>query len=137
MKSQLGWEPIASNSTDGSDLFSSQRNPKNISRYSVRVLGSNILPSKSVKNLGISLDRNLTMSTQISKTKQMCFTSASNKIRQGMSDIGILENICVSLIVKLYLLWQHGFIQFTQGSNPEYLIHNQYKSQTHYRSEEI
>ena len=55
--------------------FSSRRNLKNISSCSVRVLESNIFPSKSVRNFGISMDRNLTMSTQISKTIQMCFTS--------------------------------------------------------------
>ena len=42
--------------------------------YSVHVLEINILPSKTLMNLGISMDRDLTMSTQISKTKQMCFT---------------------------------------------------------------
>ena len=55
--------------------FSSPRNLKNIPSYSVRVLESNIFPSKSVRNLGISMHRDLTMSTQISKTIQMCFTS--------------------------------------------------------------
>ena len=46
------------------------RNLKNIQNYSVRVLESNIFPSKSVRNLGISMDRDLTTSTQISKTIQ-------------------------------------------------------------------
>ena len=46
--------------------FSSRRNLKNISGYSVRVLESNIFPSKPVKNSGISMDV-LTMSTQIIK----------------------------------------------------------------------
>ena len=55
--------------------FSSRQNLKNILTYSVLVLESNIFPSKSVRNLGISMDRDLTMSTQISKTIQMCFTS--------------------------------------------------------------
>ena len=55
--------------------FSSHRNLKNIPSYSVRVLESNIFPSKSVRNLGISMDRDLGMSTQISKTIQMCFIS--------------------------------------------------------------
>ena len=55
--------------------FSSRRNLKNIPSYSVRVLESNIFPSKSVRNLGISMDRDLTTSTQISKTIQMCFIS--------------------------------------------------------------
>ena len=55
--------------------FSSLRNLKNISSYSVRVLESNIFPSKPVRNLGISMNKDLTMSTQISKTIQMCFTS--------------------------------------------------------------
>ena len=55
--------------------FSFRWNLKNIPSYTVRVLGSNIFPSKPVRNLGISMDRDLTMSTQISKTIQMCFTS--------------------------------------------------------------
>ena len=46
--------------------FSSRRNLKNILSLSVHVLESNILPSKSVKNSEISMDRYLTMSTQIS-----------------------------------------------------------------------
>ena len=37
--------------------FSSHRNLKNIPSYSVRVLESNISPSKSVKYMGISMDR--------------------------------------------------------------------------------
>ena len=55
--------------------FFSRRNLKNIPNYSVRVLECNIFPLKSVRNLGISIDRDLTMSTQISKSIQMCFTS--------------------------------------------------------------
>ena len=55
--------------------FSFCRNLKNISSFSVRVLESNIFLSKSVRNLGISMDRDLMMSTQISKTIQTCFTS--------------------------------------------------------------
>ena len=66
--------------------FSSRRNLKNIPSYSVRVLENNILLSKSVRNLGISMDRDLTMSTQISKTIQMCFTS----LRQVRSIKGCL-----------------------------------------------
>ena len=82
--------------------FSSRRNLKNIPSYSVRVLESNILLSKSVRNLGISMDRDLTMSTQIPKTTQVCFTSASNKIHQGTFDSGLLEDTCISLSVKSY-----------------------------------
>ena len=82
--------------------FSSRRNLKNIPSYSVRVFESNILPSKSVRNLGISMDRDLTMATQISKTIQMCYTSASNKIQQGMFDNGLLENTCIGLSFKSY-----------------------------------
>ena len=55
--------------------FSSRRKLENILRYSSRVLRNNILTSQSVKKLGISMDRDLKMSTQISKTIQMCFTS--------------------------------------------------------------
>ena len=54
--------------------FPSRRNLKNISRCFVRVFKSNIFPSKSLRNLGISMDRDLTMSMQISKTIQTCFT---------------------------------------------------------------
>ena len=55
--------------------FSSRRNLKNILSYYVHVLESNIFPSKSVRNLGISMDRDLMLSTQISKTIQIFFTS--------------------------------------------------------------
>ena len=82
--------------------FSSCRNMKNNPSYSVCVLKSNIFPSKSVRNLGISMDRDLTMSTQISKTIQTCFTSAPNKIHQGMFDNGLLEDTCFGLSFKSY-----------------------------------
>ena len=55
--------------------FYSLQNLQIFPSYSVRVLESNIFPSKSVKNFVISIDRDLTMSTQISKTIQTCFTS--------------------------------------------------------------
>ena len=82
--------------------FTSHWNLENFPSYSVRVLESNIFPSKSVRNLGISMDRDLTMSTQISKTIQMCFTSASTKIHQRMFDNGLLEKTCVGLSSKSY-----------------------------------
>ena len=82
--------------------FSSRRNLKDIPSYSFRVFESNILPSKSVRNLGISMDKDFTVSTQISKTIQTCFTSASNKIHQGMFDNGHLENTCIGLSFKSY-----------------------------------
>ena len=75
MKALHGWKPIASSSTVTEMIwFFSLRNLKNVPSYSVRVLESNIFPSKSVRNLGISMDRDLTVSTQISKTIQRCFT---------------------------------------------------------------
>ena len=48
--------------------ISSRRNLKNIPSYSVRVLESNILSSKSMRNLGVSMNKDLTMPAQISKT---------------------------------------------------------------------
>ena len=44
--------------------FSSLRNLKNIPSYSVRVLGSNIFPSKAVKNSEISMDVTMTSRCQ-------------------------------------------------------------------------
>ena len=80
--------------------FSSRWNLENIPNYSVRVLESNIFPSKSLRNFEISMDRDLTMSTQISKTIQMCFTS----LRQIRSIKGCLtmkfENTCIGLSFK-------------------------------------
>ena len=55
--------------------FFFRRNLKNIPSCFDRLLKSNIFPSESVRNLGISIERNLTMSMQISKTIQTCFTS--------------------------------------------------------------
>ena len=55
--------------------FSSRRNLKNIPSYSVRVIESNMFPSKSVRNMRLSMDRDFTMSKQRSETIQMCFTS--------------------------------------------------------------
>ena len=41
--------------------FSSRQSLKNIPSYSVRLLDSNILPSKAVRYLALSMDRDLTM----------------------------------------------------------------------------
>ena len=79
--------------------FSFRRNFENISSYSVRVLGSNIIPSKSVRNLGIHMDRNLTMSRQILKTIQMCFTFALTKTHQGMFDNELLETLASASVL--------------------------------------
>ena len=81
--------------------FSSRRNLKNIPSYSVRVLESNIFPSKSVRNLGISMDRDLTMSTQISKTIQMCFTSL-RQIRsiKGCLTMDSLKTLASALVLS-------------------------------------
>ena len=81
--------------------FSSRRNLKNIPSYSVRVLESNIFPSKSVRNLGISMDRDLTMSTQISKTIQMCFTSLC-QIRsiKGCLTMDSLKTLASALVLS-------------------------------------
>ena len=81
--------------------FSSRRNLKNIPNYSVRVLESNIFPSKSVRNFGISMDRDLTMSTQISKTIQMCFTSL-RQIRsiKGCLTMDSLKTLASALVLN-------------------------------------
>ena len=100
--SWMGANCLKLNSEKTEVIWFSCRNLKNIPSYSVCVLKSNIFPSISVRNLGISMDRDLTMSTQISKTIQTCFTSASNKIHQGMFDNGLLENTCISLSFKSY-----------------------------------
>ena len=82
--------------------FSSRWNLKNIPSYSVRVLESNIFPSKSVRNLKISMDRDLTMSTQISKTIQMCFTSL-RQIRslKGCLTMDSLKTLASALVSNL------------------------------------
>ena len=81
--------------------FSSRWNLKNIPSYSVRVLESNIFPSKSVRNLGISMDRDLTMLTQISKTIQMCFTSL-RQIRsiKGCLTMNSLKTLTSALVLS-------------------------------------
>ena len=81
--------------------FSSRRNLKNIPSYSVRVLESSIFLSKSVRNLGISMDRDLTMSTQISKTIQMCFTFLS-QIRsiKGCLTMDSLKTLASALVLS-------------------------------------
>ena len=87
--------------------FSSCRNLENIPSYSVRVLKSNIFPSKYVRNLGISMDRDLTMSTQISKTIQMCFTS----LRQIRSIKGCLTRDSLKTLASALVL-----IRFDYGN---------------------
>ena len=57
--------------------FSSRQNLKSIPSYFVRVLESNLFPSKSVKIMEIFMDRNFKMSTQRSKTIQMGSTCLS------------------------------------------------------------
>ena len=81
--------------------FSSRQKLKNIPSYSVRILESNILPSKSVRNLGISMDRDLTMSTQISKTIQTCFTSL-RQIRsiKGCWTMDSLKTLASALVLS-------------------------------------
>ena len=81
--------------------FFFRRNLKNTPNYSVRVLESNIFPSKSVMNLGISMDRDLTMSTQISKTIQTCFTSL-RQIRsiRGCLTMDSLKTLASALVLS-------------------------------------
>ena len=79
--------------------FSSRWNLKNIWSCSVRVLENNILPSKSAKNLGISMDRNLTMSTQKSKTIQMRFFSLSQlRSIKGCLTMDSLKTLASALV---------------------------------------
>ena len=79
--------------------FSSRWNLKNIWSYSVHVLENNILPSKSAKNLGISIDRNLTMSTQKSKTIQMRFFSLSQlRSIKGCLTMDSLKTLASALV---------------------------------------
>ena len=81
--------------------FSSRRNLNIIPNYSVRVLESNIFPSKSVRNLGISMDRDFTMSTQISKTIQMCFTSLRQKRSiKGCLTMDFLKTLASALVLS-------------------------------------
>ena len=81
--------------------FSSRWNLKIIPSYSDRVLESNIFPSKSVKSLGISMDRDLTMSMPISKTIQTCFTS-QRQIRsiKGCLTMDSLETLASALVLS-------------------------------------
>ena len=82
--------------------FSSCQNLENILSYSVRVLGSNILPSKSVRNLEISMDRDFTMSTRMSKTIQTCFTFLG-QIRsiKGCLTMDSLKTLASALVLSL------------------------------------
>ena len=81
--------------------FSSRRNLTNIPNYSVRVLESNMFPSKSVRNLGISMDRDLTMSTQILKTIQTCFTSLRQiESRKGCLTMESLKKLASAIVLS-------------------------------------
>ena len=81
--------------------LSSRRNLKNIPSYSVRVLESNMFPSKSVRNLGIAINRDLTMSTQISKTIQTCFTSLRQiKFIKGCLTMDSLKTLASALVLS-------------------------------------
>ena len=86
---------------DWSDLVLFLSEFEKYSGYSVRVLEGNIFPSKSLKNSGISMDRDLTMSTQISKTIQMCFTSL-RRIRsfKGCLTMNSLKSIASALVLS-------------------------------------
>ena len=54
--------PIAQQLENLGELAFSRLNLKNFLSYSVRVLDSNTLPSKNIRNLGLFMDRDLTMS---------------------------------------------------------------------------
>ena len=81
--------------------FSSRRNLRNIPSYSVRVIESNMFPSKSVRNLRLSMDRDLTMSKQSSETIQMCFTSL-RQIRsiKGCLTMNSLKTLASALVLS-------------------------------------
>ena len=46
-----------------------------IPRESIRLNGVNIAPSRSVKRLGVHIDDDLSLSTQISKTEALAFST--------------------------------------------------------------
>ena len=94
--------------------FSSRRNLKNIPSYSVRVLESNTFSSKSVRNFGISMDRDLTMLTQISKTTQTCFTS----LRQIRSIKGCLTMDSLKTLASASVLSRIDFCNMALVSLP-------------------
>ena len=117
--------------------FSSCRNMKNIPSYSVRVLESNIFPSKAVRNLGICIDRHLTMSMQISKTIQTCFTSL-RQIRsiKGCLTMDSLESLASALILNRIEYGNMASVSLPNVATQS-PIHTQYNSQSHYRSSKI
>ena len=82
--------------------FSSRRKLKNILSFSVRVLEINIFPSKSVGNLGISMDRDLTMSTPISQKIQTFITSLRQRRSIKICLIIDSEDTRISLSFKSY-----------------------------------
>ena len=99
--SWLGANCLKLNSEKTEDLVFFPSESENIPNYSVRVLESNIFPSISVRNLGISMDRDLTMSMQISKTIQTCFTSLRQmKSIKGCLTMESLKTLASALVLS-------------------------------------
>ena len=58
--------------------FSTYRSICKLPTQPVRVLNDHIIPSDSVKNLGVCFDKDLSMKTRINKLLQMSFASLRN-----------------------------------------------------------
>ena len=95
--------------------FFSRRTLKIISNFSVRVIESKFFPSKSVRSLGIFMDRDFKMSTQISKTIQMCFTS----LRQKRSLKGCLRMDSLKTLASALVLSRIDYGNMASVSLPE------------------
>ena len=95
--------------------FSSHRNLKYIPNYFVRLLESNIFPSKFLRNLGISMDRGLTMSTQITETIKRYFTF----LRQLRSIKGCLTMDSLKTFASALVLSRVDYINMALVSLPK------------------
>ena len=74
--------------------------------YSVRVLKSNIFPSKISEELGnIHRKRPHNVNADLINNIDVFYPFASNKIHQGIFENGIFGDTCISLRLRDYETW--------------------------------
>ena len=91
----------------------------------IHVLNDHIIPSDSVKNLGVYFDKDLSIETHIKKLLQMSFASLK-KLRSIKNYLNqeSLKTLVSALILSRIFLWKHCTNGITQVTNPENPVHN-------------
>ena len=80
--------------------FSTCRSTLKLPTQLVRVLNDHIIPSDSVKNLGVYFDKDLSMKTHINKLLQMSFASRKIRSIKNYLNQGSLKTLASALILN-------------------------------------